>query len=173
MSVYGSKYAPRPCFSNVLSFRSFEYFLISLRAELWTLSLRKKITKYEWRWTFSKFHQWKKNCQKLHFFFASFFTLLRVLRLKIVIRLLQVFVVRKFSKPMLRQLGNSLHGSKDAPRPPFSHALQFISFGSLLMTLRAHFVDSCFDKKWQNTRACELFFKTKNLICYHFWSSVE
>ena len=39
--VYDSKDAPRPCLSNALTLRSFEQFLVSLRAQLWTLSSRK------------------------------------------------------------------------------------------------------------------------------------
>ena len=44
VSVYNSKDAPRPCLSNALTLRSFEQFLVSLRAQLWTLSTRKKNT---------------------------------------------------------------------------------------------------------------------------------
>ena len=41
-------------------------------------------------------------------------------------------------RTVLRQLVLPLYTSKDAPRPPFSNARRFISFGQLLMPLRAH-----------------------------------
>ena len=41
-------------------------------------------------------------------------------------------------RTVLRQLVLPLYTSKDAPRPPFFNARRFISFGQLLMPLRAH-----------------------------------
>ena len=95
VSVYSSKYAPRPCLSGALSFRSFEQFLVSLRSQLWTLSSRKKSQNFEWRWDFSKFHQWKKLSKIA--FFCYFFTFFQVLKLKIIIRLLYVLDIKMSS----------------------------------------------------------------------------
>ncbi len=62
---------------------------------------------------------------------------------------------------MLRQLDNLLLGSKDAPRPPLSNALGFVSFGPLPESLRSHLWTHVFKKKTQNTRVCEFFQKKK------------
>ena len=48
---------------------------------------------------------------------------------------------------MLRQLDNLLLGSKDAPRPPLSNALGFVSFGPLPESLRSHLWTVVFKKK--------------------------
>ena len=61
---------------------------------------------------------------------------------------------------VFRQLGNPPYSSKDAPIPPFSNALQFISFGPLLMALRVHLWTVAL-KKSQNMIICELCLEKK------------
>ena len=63
---------------------------------------------------------------------------------------------------MLRQLGNSLLCSKDAPRPPLSNALSFVLFGPLSESLRSHLWTLAFRKNPKNTDADE-FFSKKNI----------
>ena len=70
---------------------------------------------------------------------------------------------------MLRQLDNLLLGSKDAPRPPLSNALGFVSFGLLPESLRSHLWTLAFKKKKpQNTDVDEFFSKKKNQNVYYF-----
>ena len=67
---------------------------------------------------------------------------------------------------MLRQLGNSLLGSKDAPRPPLSNALGFVSFGLLPKSLRSHLWTVVFKKTTKY--ACMRVFSKKIQNVHHF-----
>ena len=77
----------------------------------------------------------------------------------------QFYVEPTLSKrrKVLRQLVSPPYSSKDAPRPPFSNAPRFISFGPLLMTLRTHLWIVAFTKNGQNMRQCD---ELINLNCY-------